>query len=727
MRFKWGVMALLAWLSLSTAQAALMCAAPGKEGQMQTQGVVNQYWAAPAGVSLQAGQTMIPLGSLRAEEGARLEKDDLLLVIQMQGAELKDHNDERYGNGVNGRGAVSVVAGHHEMVKVASVSGQQVIIAGAGWNGGLLHNYIWRQPKQEKDQGQARWQLVRVPQYQQLDLTGDMEALPWDGSSGGVLAVDVQQTLDLNGHRMSVAGKGFRGGAALPLRGAMGSEDDFRYEAPNAAQVSTHFGHHGSKGEGVAGTSRWLLAQATRINTLPAHGRNSSDGYPFGSMAKGAPGNAGGGGQSLSLDNRELSGGGGGAGGVDGTQGRDRQGKPLGGLGGAGLSGNALLAGGGGGAAAAGGIDGADGGGGAGGGILLVQAGRIEGAGVFDARGVAGQQGLAGGGGGGGGTLSLNSFAVMDLPDLLLAGGAGGTGKAGDGGNGGLGRLLLNGSLLNVFLDTLPPALPVEVIESAHGIAPAYVCQPDGITLTGLVFADNNVDDATFAYDGHKQDNESGLAGLEYRLTHDGQALINGRTDALGRFSVHLPPLPSGSGELLLEVAVPQGWQIVAATDDARAGLHYLDAGRWQLSQLQSSRFQEVQLALVEKPRLVEPPARELQAPSTQIFLFEYLSAAWGEVTFRQQVHLNGKRDETAQLLLDPDCSGRSMFAVKHASQRIVVRPGQRYCVRTKVELGDQAGGSRLSRRLDVQTRLTTLNRQLGDVLQTSTQVNEIR
>ncbi len=44
------------------------------------------------------------------------------------------------------------------------------------------------------------FQIVRVPQYGNLTLGGQLNALPWDGSSGGVIALDVARTMNFAGH-----------------------------------------------------------------------------------------------------------------------------------------------------------------------------------------------------------------------------------------------------------------------------------------------------------------------------------------------------------------------------------------------------------------------------------------------------------------------------------------------------------------------------------------------
>lgn len=100
------------------------------------------------------------------------------------------------------------------------VEGEQVWIQGEGAGGGLVHSYV--NAPASGEQGRRRWQLVRVPQYEHFSLQQDARALPWDGRTGGVLALDVRRKVTLNGHRLSVAGAGFRGGRRCRCRARWG-------------------------------------------------------------------------------------------------------------------------------------------------------------------------------------------------------------------------------------------------------------------------------------------------------------------------------------------------------------------------------------------------------------------------------------------------------------------------------------------------------------------------
>lgn len=123
---------------------------------------------------------------------------------------------------------------------------------------------------------------------------------------------------------VDLRGKGFRPGAGRQLTGGSGGANtDYR-------SISTN-GFNGSKGEGIAGTPKFVLdylnpstISATNGNppTAPTTITNTDEGYPNGSYGRGAPGNAGGGStDGRPSNNDENSGGGGGANGGDGGRG----------------------------------------------------------------------------------------------------------------------------------------------------------------------------------------------------------------------------------------------------------------------------------------------------------------------------------------------------------------------------------------------------------------------
>ncbi len=279
-------------------------------------------------------------------------------------------------------------------------------------------------------EGYARAQLCTVPEYGNLVIPAStgFQAVAWNGTSGGIVAVLADGVVTLNlGATLSATAVGFRGGPPNPC----GADAVFAHQLGNDYKLEDKRG--GGKGEGL--DLRSYLFAETRA------GR--------GNLA-----NAGGGGNG-----RRAGGGGGGNGGAGGRGGREAAtGSPAvsdlatGGLGGARVVATApdrLLFGGGGGSGHC--DDQSDGRlGAAGGGIVLVAVRTLQGQGTISADGAAGTPASGGGGAGGGGAGGTILVRVDDATQFTgrysAAGGDGGglsvvsesaTGGPGGGGGGG--------------------------------------------------------------------------------------------------------------------------------------------------------------------------------------------------------------------------------------------------------------------------------------------------
>ncbi len=713
---------ILLLLCVGPLTAAELCAFPGRDGDRQLAGVVNRWLPAAEGVSLAAGDREISVAADWRGRGA-LQPGDLLLLVQMQDAQINSSNDDAYGDGEygdgQGRGATAIAAGRFEFLRLESIDGQRLQVRGAGENGGLLHAYPFQLPSAGAAQGARRWQLVRVPQFENLTLTDDLTVLPWDGRSGGVLALDVRRRLHLSGHRLDARGAGFRGGAALTLLGALGDEYDFRYRAPQPDELRIGFGQHAAKGEGMAGTPRWVRQGDGVLDSLPDSNQHSSDGYPQGSMAKGAPANAGGGGVSLSADNSQASGGGGGAGGESGGRGLDAAGKPRGGFGGAAVAADllAVIAGGGGGAGTRSGGKGGDGA--SGGGIVVVRAGMFDGPGVVDIRGAdAGPADEAGGGGGGGGSLWLQApFGDAGRVRIDADGGAGGAAPA-RGGHGGAGRLLYGGGL--VLADTPAASHDRLTRDTVTGVSPGYRCRPAGMLLGGSVFDDNGAGQGV-AHDGRRQKQEQALAGLAVRvLDAAGGTVKQTRTSPSGQFALELPEQLAGT-PLQLAIEVKPGWfPVLARSNDLPlAPFRYSAPGRWQFIAQKEYLQDGLVLAMIRQPDIEVPTLRTVEAGSTQFFLFRYLPRTRARARLHYRGELSGASDWQHAFFIDPDCDGASEYVEQQTTGWIPVQPQMPVCVRVRVDVppGSTAQGQ-LTMRVDVETDLgdTALSTRLPTV-----------
>lgn len=424
LRFLTGV--LLTALSFSA--AALNCATPGKDGAGGVlSGTVNRYW--PATASAGIGATSITLGT-SIGAGASIVSGDLLLVIQMQDAAMDSTNTSSYGSGASSASGSTDLrkSGQYEFVRATStagIGGGTVTIVGGG-GAGLVNAYS--SANASTTQGQRRFQVVRVPQYTTATLSSGLTATAWNGSAGGVLVFDVAGQLTLGGATVSVTGLGFRGGGARALGGGSGASSDYR--------TSAAINSNGSKGEGVAGTPRYVNNAGALLDT-------GVEGYPNGSHARGAPGNAGGGGTDGNpASNDRNTGGGGGSNAGSGGKGGNAWSSSVttGGFGGFGYSASLaptrLLLGGGGGSGTTNNGTGIPGSGfatsgAAGGGLVMIRAGSISGSGTITANGSDANDTVlndgSGGGGAGGSVLVFSSSGSLGLLSIQANGGSGGT------------------------------------------------------------------------------------------------------------------------------------------------------------------------------------------------------------------------------------------------------------------------------------------------------------
>src|SRR5262249_35926948 len=190
-----------------------------------------------------------------------------LLVIQMQDASINTSNTVAYGNGSTGAGFTTINnAGNYEFVTaLGPVSGGSVPILGAGTNGGLVFGYTSAAASATK--GQSTFQVVLVPQYNTATLSSSVTAAAWNGSTGGILALDIASTLSLGSSTISVDGLGFRGGAGMQLQGGGGANTDFVQAAPATYTGVAEAGWDAPKGEGVAGTPAWVESSSTFLAT----------------------------------------------------------------------------------------------------------------------------------------------------------------------------------------------------------------------------------------------------------------------------------------------------------------------------------------------------------------------------------------------------------------------------------------------------------------------------
>jgi uncharacterized repeat protein (TIGR01451 family) len=268
-----------AWPSLAWANS------PGKNGTRTiatTNTVVNQFTTLTAAVSAGAGTiTVANIGALSSGEatgGGALAAGDVILIYQARGASINTTDTPTYGD-ITAYGN----AGNYEFQSVLSVSGNDIALAPLNGSatctaGALKRSY------------NAGAQVIRVPQYASLTVSAGASVATnaWDGDTGGVVALRVQNTLTVDG-TITASGLGFRGGPQDNLdRGSNAYTNLFFVSDANPAG--------GAKGEGIASGA------GGTFGTIALPYSN-----PGGNFDIGAPANGGGGGGS------HNGGGGGGA------------------------------------------------------------------------------------------------------------------------------------------------------------------------------------------------------------------------------------------------------------------------------------------------------------------------------------------------------------------------------------------------------------------------------
>jgi len=187
-------------------------------------GIVNDY--------AQVTAIDIASGTITVDDASAFNFDDQVLLIQMQGAGISSADNSSFGDltGLNG-------AGSYEFNSVCLVNGNDITL-----QNGITGSYA------TSNVAAAGIQLVRVPFYtNDAQVTSTLTAPAWDGTTGGVLAIDVNNDLILNAD-VDVSELGFRGGT-------------MRSVAPAFLDCFVSFGsyyysladeHGGQKGEGIA-------------------------------------------------------------------------------------------------------------------------------------------------------------------------------------------------------------------------------------------------------------------------------------------------------------------------------------------------------------------------------------------------------------------------------------------------------------------------------------------
>jgi gliding motility-associated-like protein len=171
-------------------------------------GVVNSYVAVSAVTTNSATVTAI----------GPFQVGDKVLIIQMKGATITTTNTLAFG-------AITALgnAGNFEFATISSIVGNTVT-----FSNNLCKTYT----------PSGKVQLVRVPVYSSATIVGTVTAQAWNGSTGGIVAIEATNSITFNAN-INVSGQGFLGGAVYT--------GWFSCNDPNYANQTA-----GKKGEGIA-------------------------------------------------------------------------------------------------------------------------------------------------------------------------------------------------------------------------------------------------------------------------------------------------------------------------------------------------------------------------------------------------------------------------------------------------------------------------------------------
>lgn len=188
--------------------------------QTNVSGVVNTY--------IDVTAVNVPSNSITVSSAAGFSVGDQVLLIQMQGATISQTDDANYGT-------ISSYAnaGNYEILHICDIVGNVVTFAEV-----MLKTYT----------PSGKVQMIYMPVYANANISGSsLSCQAWNGTTGGVLVLEVTGTLNFGTQNIDVSGLGFRGPAAAINSGSCSFTLDATYYQPitNTAVLSR-------KAEGIA-------------------------------------------------------------------------------------------------------------------------------------------------------------------------------------------------------------------------------------------------------------------------------------------------------------------------------------------------------------------------------------------------------------------------------------------------------------------------------------------
>lgn len=195
------------------------------QAQTNISGTINTYTA------VTAFDTICPNHNITVASGAGFSAGDTVLIIQMQGATMDETNTASFGDVTNYNDA-----GNYEFLIISAVVGNIITFQTQ-----ITRTYTLT----------GNVQLIHVPTYTDANISGTLTGQAWDGSTGGVIVVWVNNTLTFNAN-IDATDIGFRGG--IYLDAGSSSKCGFSFGDPQYPDYFYNFDPNldgAYKGEGI--------------------------------------------------------------------------------------------------------------------------------------------------------------------------------------------------------------------------------------------------------------------------------------------------------------------------------------------------------------------------------------------------------------------------------------------------------------------------------------------
>src|SRR6185312_14568952 len=250
------------FLSLNILIGTSIFAQQGKDGpgNISTANTVVNNVSTTLTSNAAAGTSTIAVAST-----VGLAAGDLLFIMQAQGANVYAYtyqfgnpNDALPNDTSSGKVKAYNGAGNNEFAEINSIAGNVITL-----NCTLSDSF-----RGSATAGDIKSQIVRVPRYTTLALSGagSITCNTWNGSTGGVVVIEVQGNTTLAaGTSINATAKGFRGGSPIWATGFGSTSTGHNYGNSGA-------NNGGHKGESIVGdTSQYnkgnLNTSASNYNT----------------------------------------------------------------------------------------------------------------------------------------------------------------------------------------------------------------------------------------------------------------------------------------------------------------------------------------------------------------------------------------------------------------------------------------------------------------------------